>query len=81
MFRGTVQMLAMKAILVLVSIVLVACGIWLIAAGFGATDSRSPEPEMTLAETPTQKGNPVLVGTLLVSGGVVFLVMVSRKRS
>jgi hypothetical protein len=81
MFAERFQLLAMKAILVLVSIVLVACGLWLIAAGFGATDSRSPEPGPTLAETPAQKGNPILVGTLLVSGGVVFLVMVSRKRS
>lgn len=71
----------MKAILVVVSMVLVACGIWLIAAGFGATDSRPAEPETTLAGTPTQKGNPVLVGTLLVAGGVVFLVMISRKQA
>lgn len=70
----------MRTILVLVSIVMVACGIWMIAAGFGATDPSTPPSDTTVAETPTQKGNPVLVGTLLIAGGVVFLVMVSRKR-
>ncbi len=70
----------MRIVLSIVAVGLVFLGLWLIA-------SSSPEPKPELA-SPTQvigaprqmNASPVVLGTALLAGGVVFFVLILRRK-
>jgi hypothetical protein len=66
--------------LVFASMVTIALGVWMIASGFNGTGTSAVQAGESLAPVPVQTGNPVLLGTLLMAAGVVFIVIVSRRR-
>ncbi len=60
--------------------VIIALGIWMVGSGFKATAPSAAEFAENLSATPVQTGSPVLLGTLLIAAGVVFMVIVSRRK-
>ncbi len=54
-------------------------GLWLIASGF--TES-APEtaPSSLVVSAPPQTATPIVLGTALLAGGVIFLVLILRRR-
>ena len=70
----------MRIVLSIVAVGLVFLGLWLIA-------SSSPEPKPELA-SPTQvigaprqtNASPVVLGTALLAGGVIFFVLILRRK-
>ncbi len=69
----------MRAILSIVALTVIALGLWLIASSF--TES-APAPTATgqVIAAPPQTGNPVILGTALLAGGVVCFVLILRRK-
>ena len=70
----------MKRGLFFASIVIIAVGIWMIASGFRSTGPHAADAGPGISVIPVQSGNPVLLGMLLMAAGVLFVVVVSRRR-
>ena len=71
----------MRKGLVFASMFIIALGIWMIGSGFNSTTVPSATDfANNLTATPVQTGSPVLIGTLLMAAGVVFMVIVSRRK-
>jgi Na+/phosphate symporter len=68
-----------RATLAIISIGLIFLGLWLISSGFMTSEPTSPAASQVIA-APQQKANPVGLGTALLAGGVVFLVVVLRRK-
>lgn len=70
----------MRIVLGLVSIGIIFLGMWLIATS-GANPTPETIPSTQVVTAPAQtKANPVMLGTALLIGGVLFLLMVFRRR-
>ncbi len=63
----------------LIAVGIIALGLWLIASTFTDSAPAPAEPAQIIA-APGQNANPVMLGTALLAGGVVFLVLIFRRR-
>jgi hypothetical protein len=70
----------MRTALFFASMVIIALGIWMVGAGFIETAPADAEVAEQISATPGQTGNPIFLGTLLMAAGVVFLVVISRRK-
>ena len=72
----------MKNGLVFASMFIIALGIWMIGSGFNSTGPSAGDLALAenLSATPVTTGSPVLIGTLLMAAGVLFMVIVSRRK-
>ena len=66
----------MRATLSIAAVAVIFLGLWLIASGF--TES-APAPAQVIA-APPQTASPVILGTALLAGGVVFFILILRRR-
>jgi hypothetical protein len=69
-----------RVALCVAAIGLIFLGLWLIGSSFITTTPTSPGPSPVVAVAPKNSANPVALGTALLAGGVVFLVMVLRRK-
>jgi hypothetical protein len=67
-------------VLCVIAIGLIFLGLWLIGSSFITTTPTSPAPSQVVAAAPQNTANPVGLGMALLAGGVVFLVMVLRRK-
>ncbi len=69
----------MRASLSIVAVGIIFLGLWLIASSFTeATPAKAPPSQVIAA--PAQSASPVALGTALLAGGVVFLIVIFRRR-
>lgn len=54
----------------------IVLGLWMIASDF----SPAPTPISQVIAAPHRTAKPVVAGTALLAGGVIFLVLIFRKR-
>jgi hypothetical protein len=69
----------MRLVFSLVAVGIIALGLWLIAASFTETAPPSARPAQVVT-APPQTASPIILGTALLAGGVVFLVLIFRRR-
>lgn len=68
-----------RAILSLVAVGITFLGFWLIASSFtDSTPAKTPASQVIAA--PSQTASPIIIGTALLAGGVIFLVLIFRRR-
>ena len=68
-----------RAILSLVAFGITFLGFWLIAASFtDSTPAKAPASQVIAG--PSQTASPIIIGTALLAGGVIFLVLIFRRR-
>lgn len=58
---------------------LIALGLWMIASGAQDTSPQPAPPAGTVMTAPPRSASPVILGTALLAGGVVFLVVILRR--
>ncbi|MEQ1861386.1 MAG: hypothetical protein ABMA13_15800 [Chthoniobacteraceae bacterium] len=69
----------MRIALLLVAIVVIFLGLWLIASGFiDPVPAASGAAQVVAA--PRQNANPGVLGVALLVGGVIFLILLGRRR-
>ncbi len=67
----------MRVSLSIVAAGVIFLGLWLIASGF--PESAPAAPAEVIA-APPQTASPVMLGTALLAGGVIFVVLIFRRR-
>ena len=68
-----------RTILSIVALTVIALGLWLIASGFlDPTPGTAASGQALTA--PDQSASPVILGVALLAGGVMFLVLIFRRR-
>lgn len=68
----------MRVVLSIFAVGFIILGLWLIASGFTESAPASGQPARVIA-APRQAASPVGLGTALLAGGVVFLVLIFRR--
>ena len=69
----------MRVVLSIAAVGVIVLGLWLIASSFTESAPASVAPAQVITGPP-QNASPVVLGTALLAGGVVFLVLIFRKR-
>jgi len=69
----------MRVVLSIVALGFITLGLWLIASGFMDATPATAVPAQVIA-APPQNASPVVLGTALLAGGVVFLILIFRRR-
>ncbi len=59
---------------------LIFLGLWLIAAGFVDPAPPAPSAPPQAIAAPRQTSNPIVLGTALLAGGVVFFILILRRK-
>ena len=68
-----------RAVLSIVAVGVIFLGLWLIASGF--TDpTPTPAAPAQVITAPPQTASPFVLGTALLAGGVIFFVLILRRR-
>ncbi len=70
----------MRLILTAVATVLVALGLWLIAAGFIPSGQTVTSSDSQIAATAQTTAGPIALGLALLAGGGFFFIMLLRRR-
>ena len=70
----------MRIALTTIAAALIALGLWLIAAGFTASDAPVPGSSSQFVAKPQTTAGPIALGLALLVGGGVFFVMLLRRR-
>ena len=78
----------MRAILSIVALAVIALGLWLIASSFtdsapapaAPAASAAPAAPAPVLAAPRQNASPVILGTALLAGGVVFFILILRRK-
>ena len=68
-----------RATLSIAAVAVIFLGLWLIASGFMESAPAPTAPAQVIV-APRQTASPVILGTALLAGGVVFLVLIFRRR-
>ena len=69
----------MRASLSIAAVAVIFLGLWLIASGFTESAPAPASPAQVIA-APPQTTHPVMLGTALLAGGVVFFILILRRR-
>ena len=69
----------MRVILSIAALTVIALGLWLIASSFTESEP-SPSVVAQSVAAPGQKASPVILGTALLAGGVVFFILIRRGK-
>ena len=69
----------MRAILSIAALTVIALGLWLIASSF-TESAPSPTVAAQVLAARGQKASPVILGTALLAGGVVFFIVILRRK-
>ena len=71
----------MRIALCIVALGLITLGLWLIASSFTVdAPASAPAAPAQVISSPPQNASPVVLGSALLAGGVVFLVLIFRRR-
>ena len=69
----------MRITLIVMAAGLVALGLWLIATGFMSDGRAATTSGPQIAASTQSTAGPVVVGTALLAGGVIFFVLLLRR--
>ncbi len=69
----------MRVALSIAAVGMIFLGLWLIASAFTESAPASAAPAQVI-DAPRQTANPVMLGTALLTGGVIFFILILRRR-
>lgn len=70
----------MRIVLSIVAVGLIFLGLWLIASSSPEPKPELASPSQVIGAPPKTNASPVMLGTALLAGGVVFFVLIFRRR-
>jgi len=70
----------MRAILAIAAAGMIFLGLWLIAASFVDPAPPAPSAPPHVIASPRQASSPIVLGTALLAGGVVFFILILRRK-
>ena len=70
----------MRIVLSVVAVGLVVLGLWLIASSSSEPKPELASPSQVIGAPRQTNASPVVLGTALLAGGVIFFVLIFRRR-